>query len=71
MFDWIRRATQINKVCYKEFKDYEELVRETDKYDNRLQAEKEESSINENLLMPSLQQFLHQTLSYYGLLSIT
>jgi hypothetical protein len=71
MFDWIRRATQINKVRYKEFKDYEELVRETDKYDNRLQAEKEESSINENLLMPSLQHFLHQNLSYYGLLSIT
>jgi hypothetical protein len=71
MFDWIRRATQINKVRYKEFKDYEELVRETDKYDNRLQAEKEESSINENLLMPSLQYFLHQNLSYYGLLSIT
>jgi hypothetical protein len=29
------------KVRYKEFKDYEELVRETDKYYNRLQAEKE------------------------------
>ena len=36
-----------NKVRYKEFKDYEELVRETDKYDNRLQAEKEESSKRE------------------------
>jgi hypothetical protein len=33
-----------NKVRYKEFKDFEELVRETDKYDNRYQAEKEESS---------------------------
>jgi hypothetical protein len=33
-----------NKVRYKEFKDFEELVRETDKNDNRYQAEKEESS---------------------------
>ena len=36
-----------NKVRYKEFKDYEELVRKTDKYDNRLQAKKEESSKRE------------------------
>ena len=37
----------LKKVRYKEFKDYEELVRETDKYDNRLQAEKEEGSKRE------------------------
>ena len=36
-----------NKLRYKEFKDYIELVRETDKYDNRIQAEKEESSKQE------------------------
>jgi NCAIR mutase (PurE)-related protein len=36
-----------NKVRYKEFKDYEEFVRETDKYDNRLLAEKEEISKRE------------------------
>ena len=32
---------------------------------------KEKKAENENLSMPSLQQFLHQTLSYYELLSIT
>jgi hypothetical protein len=36
-----------NKVRYKEFKDYEDLVRETDKYNRRLEAEKEESSKKE------------------------
>jgi hypothetical protein len=36
-----------NKVRYKEFKDYEELVRETDKYTRRLEAEKEEGSKRE------------------------
>jgi hypothetical protein len=30
------------KVRYKQFKVYEDLVRETDKYDRRLEAEKEE-----------------------------
>ncbi len=32
------------KVRYKDFKVYEDLVRETDKYDRRLEAEKEEIS---------------------------
>jgi hypothetical protein len=36
-----------NKVRYKEFKDYEELVRETVKYTRRLEAEKEEGSKRE------------------------
>ena len=64
-----------NKVRYKEFEDYEELVRKQ-MYVKQINMiidfkPKKKKAVDENLSMPSLQQFLHQTLSYYGLLSIT